>query len=109
MPNHLTRRNLLQGTGAALGLTGLAAQAAPDVTPTANPAPRFGVSSYSYWHFKPQRYPIDRVIEDAARLGFSGVEVLHRQMTDESPEYLNRLKQTAVRHGVALTMLSIHQ
>jgi sugar phosphate isomerase/epimerase len=49
------------------------------------------------------------VIEDAARLGFDGVEILHRQMTDESPGYVNGLKQLAFRRGLALPMLSIHQ
>ena len=67
------------------------------------------VSTYSYWHFKPQKFPIERVIEEAARLGFDGVEILHRQMRDETPEYLDMLKRTAFRHGMALPMLSIHQ
>ena len=34
------------------------------------------------------KYPVERVIEDAARLGFDGVEILHRQMDGESPEYV---------------------
>ena len=71
--------------------------------------PRFAVSSYSYWHFKPQRYPIEKVIEEAARLGFDGVEVLHRQMTDESPQALHALKQAAWQRGLSLVMFSIHQ
>lgn len=71
--------------------------------------PRFGVSSYSYWHFKGERYPIGKVIEDAARFGFDGVEILHRQMPDESPEALNQLKRSALLHGIALPMFSIHQ
>ena len=49
------------------------------------------------------------MIEDAARLGFDGVEILHRQMTDETPAYVNKLKQAAFRNGLALPMLSIHQ
>lgn len=70
---------------------------------------RFAVSTYSYWHFRGERYPVERVIEQAARLGFEGVEILHRQMESESREYVNRLKQLAFRNGVALVMLSIHQ
>jgi L-ribulose-5-phosphate 3-epimerase len=70
---------------------------------------RFAVSTYSYWHFKPDRYPIERVIEKAAELGFEGVEILHRQMTDETPAYVYRLKQAALKNGLALPMLSIHQ
>ncbi len=70
---------------------------------------RLAVSTYSYWHFRTEKYPVERVIDDAARLGFDGVEILHRQMADESSAYLNRLKQAAFRHGLALPMLSIHQ
>lgn len=67
------------------------------------------MSSYSYWHFTPNRYPIEKVIDNAALMGFDGVEVLHRQMLDESPAYLNQLKRRAFTQGVALIMFSIHQ
>lgn len=70
---------------------------------------RLAVSTYSYWHFRPERYPVEKVIEDAARIGFDGVEILHRQMRDESPAYLNELKKLAFRNTVDLVMLSIHQ
>jgi sugar phosphate isomerase/epimerase len=70
---------------------------------------RIAVSTYSYWHLRGAKYPVEQVIEDAARLGFDGVEILHRQMTDESPAYVNTLKQAAFRNGLALPMLSIHQ
>ncbi len=80
---------------------------------TARAAPPSGislaVSTYSYWHFRTPKYPVEQVIENAARLGFDGVEILHRQMTDESPAYVNTLKQAAFRNGLALPMLSIHQ
>ena len=101
--NSISRRGLLAGT-AASALARSASGAAP-----AHPTPRFSISSYSYWHFKPVRYPIEKVLDEAARLGFDGVEVLHRQMTDESPEYLNKLKQAALLRGLALVMFSIHQ
>jgi sugar phosphate isomerase/epimerase len=67
------------------------------------------VSTYSYWHFKGDKYPIEKVIEDAGRMGFDGVEVLHRQMTDESTAYLNGLKRLAFRNGLDLIQLAIHQ
>ena len=70
---------------------------------------RLAVSTYSYWHFRTDKYPIERVIENAAELGFDGVEVLHRQMADETVPYLNKLKQLAFKYGLALPMLSIHQ
>ncbi|HEU0142790.1 MAG TPA: sugar phosphate isomerase/epimerase family protein [Bryobacteraceae bacterium] len=70
---------------------------------------RLAVSTYSYWHFRTEKYPIEQVIDDAARLGFDGVEILHRQMRDETTSYLNDLKKRAFRNGLALVMLSIHQ
>ncbi|MGH9660418.1 MAG: sugar phosphate isomerase/epimerase family protein [Bryobacteraceae bacterium] len=85
----------------------LAAAAAP--LAVAARRPRLAVSTYSYWHFRGERFPVEKVIEDAARLGFDGVEILHRQMSGETPAYLNQLKQAAFRAGVDLVMLSIHQ
>lgn len=67
------------------------------------------VSTYSYWHFEPVKFPIEKVIENAARIGFEGVEILHRQMADETPSYCMRLKQMAFDYGLSLPMLSIHQ
>lgn len=104
-----TRRELL-GAGAAALLAPLAhTPAARAQTPPGNPRIKLAVSTYSYWHFRTAKYPIEKVIDDAARLGFDGVEILHRQMTDESPAYVNKLKQAAFRNGLALPMLSIHQ
>ena len=97
------RAFLASAAGAAAIPMSAPAQAAP---PSRT---RIAVSTYSYWHFKPQKYPIEKVIEDAARLGFDGVEILHRQMENESPAYMNNLKQLAFRHGLSLPMLSIHQ
>jgi L-ribulose-5-phosphate 3-epimerase len=70
---------------------------------------RLAVSTYSYWHLRGDKYPIERVLEHAAEMGFDGVEILHRQMASEDPSYLNKLKQMAFRLGLALPMLSIHQ
>jgi sugar phosphate isomerase/epimerase len=98
-----TRRELLAGAA----LLAQPARSQPAATPQRRI--RLAVSTYSYWHFRTERYPIESVIEDAARLGFDGVEVLHRQMRDETPAYLNSLKQAAFRRGLSLPMLSIHQ
>lgn len=67
------------------------------------------VSTYSYWHFRKPKYPIEKVIDEAARIGFDGVEILHRQMDNETPAYVNALKRRAFEQGLALPMLSIHQ
>lgn len=107
----LTRRALL-GTGLSLLPASLVDRRALAAQPAASPTAgrvRLAVSTYSYWHFRGERYPVEKVIEDAARLGFDGVEILHRQMTDESRPYVNRLKQLAFDNGLALVMLSIHQ
>ena len=109
----LKRRQLLQIGGAALaaplGLGPRAEARQAAAQPANRPRISIAVSTYSYWHFRTPKYPIEQVIEHAARLGFDGVEILHRQMTDESPAYVNGLKQAAFRHGLALPMLSIHQ
>ncbi len=97
------RRFLAQGAAV------LAAPVAGFAQPARPARIRLAVSTYSYWHFRTERYPVEKVIDDAARLGFDGVEILHRQMTDESPAYVNKLKQAAFRNGLALPMLSIHQ
>ena len=70
---------------------------------------KLGVSTYSYWHFKPERVPIEHVIEEAARLELDGVEILHQQMASEANPYLQNLKRLAFIHGLDLYALSIHQ
>ena len=103
----LSRRAFF-GAGIASVAAGIPASAQAASRGTVTPL-RIAVSTYSYWHFRGERYPVERVIEDAARLGFDGVEILHRQMDDESPAYVAKIKQTAFRHGMPLVMLSIHQ
>lgn len=109
----LTRRTLLkQGVGVVGGALLAQTRSEAGQAPSEPPAPRrtrFGVSTYSYWHFEGEKYPIERVIENAARLGFDGVEILHRQMTDESPAALNRFKRLALVNGLDLIMFTIHQ
>jgi|TARA_B100000959_G_scaffold62639_1_gene66027 sugar phosphate isomerase/epimerase len=73
------------------------------------PKIKLGVSSYSYWHFRPPKVSIQQVIDKAAHLGVQGVDVLHRQMDSEKPDYLQKLKRHAFLNGVDLIGLSIHQ
>lgn len=70
---------------------------------------KLAVSSYSYWHFKGPKVPIEDVIRDAAKIGFDGVEVLHRQMDNDTSAYCHKLKKMAFEEGLELVMLSIHQ
>jgi sugar phosphate isomerase/epimerase len=104
----VTRREALRAAGAAaLGAAAPAARAA--AAQAARLPISLAVSTYSYWHFRTEKYPIEKVIEEAAALGFDGVEILHRQMASESPAYVSGLKKAAFRNGLALPMLSIHQ
>jgi sugar phosphate isomerase/epimerase len=78
---------------------------------------KFGISTYSYWHFEEKKFPIETVIERAAQFGVEGVDVLHRQMeiNEKAPldaagrAYCRRLKRLAFRNGVDLICLSTHQ
>ena len=84
----LSRRALLATSAVA------AATALPKLLPAQAPTRRrfpIDVSTYTYWHFRAPKFPIEGIIDDAARLGFDGVEILHRQMTDESPSDVNGL------------------
>lgn len=109
----LSRRNLLkQSLAGAAALSTATTLKNADLFPiqsTTKPRLRIGVSTYSYWHFDKVKYPIEKVIENAARLGFDGVEILHRQMESEDRKYVNNLKRMAFSLGLDLFFLSIHQ
>ena len=98
----------LLASGTFIGNNPVTKAANPGKSPTKPKIP-IAVSTYSYWHFKTEKYPIEKVIEHAARVGFDGVEILHRQMQDETPAYINKLKRLAFINGLSLPMLSIHQ
>ncbi len=70
---------------------------------------KLGVSSYSYWHFTAEKTPIETVIDEAARLGLVGVEVIHQQLESEDMDYLARLKRHAFQNGISLYNLGTHQ
>ncbi len=113
----IRRRSFLTAAaGAAAGLS--LAGPAPAAEPAALRARiKLGVSSYSYWHFKTARVPIETVIDKAAALGVEGVDILHRQMDLPEKEelqpthraYLRKLKRHAFMAGMDLIALSIHQ
>ncbi len=70
---------------------------------------KLGVSTYSYWHFKPPKVSINTIIEKASALGIEGVDILHRQMESEENGYLQRIKKHAFLNSIDLMSLSIHQ
>ena len=94
----------------------LLAPAALSLGADSPPAPRassrrikLGISTYSYWHFRPPKVSIETVIEKSSRLGVEGVDILHRQMESEDRSYLQKLKRLAFVNGIDLICLSIHQ
>lgn len=105
----------------AAGLGGMLATSAPALAASEQPQTKrrikLGIASYSYWHFRTDRVPIETVIEKSADLGVEGVDILHRQMDiaekapldDAGRGYLRKLKRHAFRNGVSLICLSIHQ
>ena len=118
----MNRRHFL--TSSALGLTGLSAVAMPagaQDKPAGNgrkPRVKLGISTYSYWHFRPPKVSIETVISKASEIGVEGVDILHRQMEgrdDRIPydaafkSYCNRLKRHAYVNGIDLICLSTHQ
>jgi len=120
----MNRRSFLaRASAAALSGAILPAVATNSPTATAGTASsakrrhRLAVATYSYWHFKTERVPIETVIDKAAALGVDGVDVLHRQMDldEKAPldaagrTYLRKLKRQAFLNGLELCCVSTHQ
>jgi sugar phosphate isomerase/epimerase len=100
----LDRRHFLAAAGGSLAL---GAAAPPGPAPRAN---RIAVSTYSFWQFRHRQLrDIDTCIRLAADMGFDGVEILHRQMTDESNAALQKIKRRAFLEGLDLCGFSTHQ
>src|SRR5262245_20357019 len=96
------RRQFLAATGTALAGVALANAALPAAEEKPKRAPRMAVSTYSFWQFKNKDLrDIELCIDLAAEWGFDAVEVLHRQMENESNDTLQKLKQRAFRQGMS--------
>jgi len=105
----ISRRDF--GAAAAIGLGG-ALSARSDETDKSKATSyrnRFAVATYSFWQFRPERVEIETCLDAAAEMGFDGVEILHRQMKEESNGYLQRLKRQAFSLGLDLCGFSTHQ
>ncbi len=112
---HQTRRAFL-ATAALAGATA-SLRSAPAPKGAGRKRVKLGISTYSYWHFKTDRVPIETVIDKAAEIGVEGVDILHRQM--DLPEtapldaagraYLRKLKRHAFVNGLDLICVSTHQ
>lgn len=112
MTNAISRRVLFSGSlaaGAALAL-GNSSHLTAQESRTPPPRSHIGISTYSFWQFKNEAYrDIEKCIDLSAEWGFDGVEILHRQMTNEEPGYLQRLKKRAFVNGLSLCGFSTHQ
>lgn len=111
-----SRRDFLSQMGLAAAAVGMAcaparAADAPSAAPMARQrGNRIGISTYSFWRFKDGlQLPIAQCIEEAAAMGFDGVEILHMQMQEDELKNRQKLKQVALREGIDLCGLSIHQ
>jgi L-ribulose-5-phosphate 3-epimerase len=115
----LDRRQFL-----GLATAGAAGVALQPSTLTAATPPAFrkriklGIATYSYWHFRTARVPIETVIDKAAELGVEGVDILHRQMdirgdgTHSQPRVVcifRSSSDTPFAMAFDLICLSIHQ
>lgn len=116
------RRRAFLAQSAALAATAIAgplgsapafstiAAAADNRTKPATVPNRIGVSTYSFWQFRNEALrDIETCINHAADMGFDAVELLHVQMQDTSPAYLQRIKRHAFLRGLDLCGFSTHQ
>jgi L-ribulose-5-phosphate 3-epimerase len=104
------KKSLVSSTG-IIGLSALSAETMSGIkegTIRHNP---IGVSTYSFWQFNgpKENTPIEYCIDQAARMGFDGIELLLVQMTSEEKSYLNKLKKLAFHSGLDLMGFSTHQ
>ncbi|HEY9509961.1 MAG TPA: sugar phosphate isomerase/epimerase family protein [Verrucomicrobiae bacterium] len=116
----LNRRHFLNTAG-ILGAAPLAGGSAPIALQAAETnakrRTKLAVATYSYWHFRTDKVPIETVIDKAAALGVEGIDVLHRQMeigehdpiTAEHRSYCRNLKRRAFSNGMSIVCLSTHQ
>jgi sugar phosphate isomerase/epimerase len=104
----LHRRQFLAASMTASVLPALS-QAEDKKNAITKPNP-IGISSYSFWQFKNEELrDLEKNIDLAAEMGFVAFEILHKQMTQESPLYLQRLKRRAFTSGLSLCGFSTHQ
>lgn len=104
------RRTFLAAAAAAVAGGGQPRRSsAAENKPAARRNP-IGVSTYSFWQFRNRDLrDIGNCIDLAGEMGFDAVEILHRQMTDESNAALQKIKQRAFLNGLSLCGFSTHQ
>jgi hypothetical protein len=113
----VSRRQMMGlSVGAALALPQTAIAEEPSIGSKSR-ANRIGVSTYSFWHFRGEPTPIESCLEQAADMGFDGVEILHVHMEEAAKAagvsvdnaLLGRIKRRAFSLGLDLMGFSTHQ
>ena len=107
------RRAFMAGSVAALAGIGATSRSAVKGAESSSSTRRgnpIAVSTYSFWRFKDGlKMPFDKCIDEAARLGFDGVDILLMQMDNQDNGYLQKLKRRALINGLDLCCMSTHQ
>jgi len=98
---------------AALGLGTLSSMTQTSIGQDADKKHRpnpIALSTYSFWRFKEGlKLPIETCIDETARMGFDGVDLLLIQMESEDNSYLQKIKRHALINGLDLCCMSTHQ
>ena len=117
MRQQLSRRSFFVGAATAAATTSMAGPAPVAATSGPKTGLRLAIATYSYWHFRSKKVPIETVMDKAAAIGVEAVDILHRQMDIEEKapldatarSYLQKLKRHAFFHGLGICCLSTHQ
>ncbi len=109
----VNRRAFIAGSVAALAGISDASHAGEKSAGTETKTQRgnpIAVATYSFWRFKDgMKMPMEKCIDEAARLGFDAVDMLLIQMERDDNAYLQKLKRRALINGLDLCCLSTHQ
>lgn len=106
----ISRRGFLAASAlasAGVGARGLEASVAGEGPQRRS---RIGVSTYSFYQFRyPQWRPVEACLEQAARMGFDGVELLRRQIGEPTAQQMREAKRLAFSLGLDLIGYATHQ
>lgn len=113
----MNRRRFMQTGAVTMAGTALLGKSAHTNGPQASTSAKkirhnpIGVSTYSFWQFNgpPENTPIESCIDQAAAMGYDGIELLLVQMTSQENNYLQNLKKRAFHSGLDLMGFSTHQ
>jgi L-ribulose-5-phosphate 3-epimerase len=104
-------RSVIAGAAVGLGSLSSSSQTFAGQSSAESHCPNpIAVSTYSFWRFKKNlKLPIETCIDEAAQMGFDGVDLLLIQMESEENSYLQKIKRHALINGLDLCCMSTHQ